>query len=226
MLAASCSAMLPWSRSPEGRANETNVAFTVENNLLFLNTTINHRTGRFLFGSATPRTIIDRRLFGELGTARTYTLNVNDRKTFAFTPIFLDLGSAADAIIGYDTFAPHAMTIDYRAGLLTLQTEGIYTSMMSVYRFSGAPAIDVEVNGVRMSAVVDTSLPDTIVIPGATSGRTRAQVVVAGNDFGSVDLRVGGVQQARIGNRLLSKFLISIDYNAGQIGMWRDPRIQ
>ena len=219
--------MLPWSRSPEGRANETNIAFTVHNNLLFLNTAINGRTGKFMFGSATPRTIVDRRLVDELGgTGRAYTLNVNDRHTFAFTPIFLDLGSAGDAIVGYETFAPNAMTIDYRAGLLTLQTEGIYTSMMSVYRFSGSPAVDVEVNGTRLSAVVDTTLPDTMVVPGETTGRGNAHVVVAGNDFGRIDVRVGGVQQPRIGNRLLSKFLISIDYRAGQIGVWRDPRIQ
>lgn len=228
VLAAGCSAMLPWSRSSEGRANEINVAFTLKNNLLFLNTvTINGHRGRFLFGSATPRTVVDRRLVDELGgPTRNYMLGVNDRQTFTFTPVFLDLASAGDAIVGWETFAPNAVSIDYRVGLLTLQSEGIYTSMMSVYQFSGAPAIDVEVNGTRLSAIVDTSLPDTMVVPGTTSGRGKAHIVVAGNDFGEVDVRVGGVQQPRIGNRLLSKFLISIDYRAGRVGVWRDPRIQ
>ena len=228
VLATSCSAMLPWSRSPEGHANETNLAFTLENNLVFLpSVSINGHTGRFIFGSATPRTIVDPRVAPELGgTNGPYTLGVNDRKTFPFTPLFLDLGSAGDAVIGWETFTPNAISIDYSKGLLSVQGEGIYTGMMSVYAFNGAPAVDVEINGAKYSAIVDTSLPDTMAIPGTTTGRAAAHVVIAGNDFGDVDVRTGGVDQPRIGNRLLSKFLISIDYRAKRIGMWRDARIR
>jgi len=110
--------------------------------------------------------------------------------------------------------------------LLTLQKEGITTSMMTVYRFTGSPSIDVEVNGQVRRAIVDTSVPDTIVLPASQSVRGRAHIVVAGTDFGDIDVGYGNVEQARIGNRLLSKFLISIDYHAGTIGVWRDPRIR
>jgi hypothetical protein len=227
ILGTSCSAVLPWTHSPEGAANEINISFTLENNRIFLRTVaINHRTGRVFFGSAVPMTIIDRRLVEELGRTRHgYLLTVNEHESFPFTPLFLDLGSAGDAIVGWEVFQPNAVTVDYRNGLLTLQKEGIYTSLMSVYRFSGEPAVEVELNGRRVSAVVDTSLPDTMVIPGKTTGRASAHVVIAGSDFGDIDVHVGGVEQPRIGNRLLSKFLISIDYRAHQIGVWRDPRI-
>jgi hypothetical protein len=228
MLATGCSAMTPWSRSPEAIPNETNLAFTLENNLVFLNSVaINNRTGHFLFGSATPRTIIDRRLVDEFGgPSHAYALMVTAKETLPFKPLFLDLGSAGDAIIGYETLQPNAVTIDYRVGLLTLQKEGIYTSMMSVYRFTGMPSIDVEVNGTRQRAIVDTSSPDTIVLPAPATSRGKAHVVVAGIDFGQIDVRFGAVEQPRLGNRLLSKFLISIDYHAGTIGVWRDPRIR
>ena len=227
-LAAGCSAMMPWSRSPEAIPNETNLSFTVQNNLLFLNSVaINGRSGRFLFGSATPRTIIDRRLVDEFGgPSHPFSLTVTPKENFAFTPLFLDLGSAGDAIIGWETLQPNAVTLDYRVGLLTLQKEGIYTSMMQVYRFTGSPSIDVEVNGDVRRAIVDTSVPDTIVLPGSPARRGRAHIVAAGTDFGEIDVGYGNVEQARIGNRLLSKFLISIDYHAGTIGVWRDPRIR
>jgi hypothetical protein len=228
ILASGCSAMMPWSRSPESVANETNLAFTLQNNLVFLNSVaINGRTGHFLFGSATPRTIIDRRLVDELGgTGHPYSLTVTAKENFPFTPLFLDLGKVGDAIIGWETVKPNAITLDYRVGLLTLQKEGIYTALMTVYHFTESPSIDVEINGAKRRAIVDTTVPDTLVLPGTPGTRSKVHLVVAGTDFGDVDVKYATVEQARIGNRLLSKFLISIDYHAGTIGVWRDPRIQ
>lgn len=228
ILATGCRAMMPWSHSPEAVPNETNLAFTLQNNLVFLNSVaINGRTGRFLFGSATPKTIVDRRLVEELGgTGHPYSLTVTAKENFPFTPLFLELAPAGDAIIGWETLQPNAITLDYRVGLLTLQKEGIYTDLMSVYRFTGSPSIDVEINGTKRRAIVDTTVPDTIVLPGPPGTRNKAHVVVAGTDFGDIDVKYGAVEQARLGNRLLSKFLISIDYHAGTIGVWRDPRIQ
>ena len=74
-------------------------------------------------------------------------------------------------------------------------------------------------------AIVDTALPDTLVLPRATEGRGTARVIVAGSDFGNIDVKYASVPLARIGNRLLSKFLVSIDYGKQNVGLWRDPRI-
>src|SRR4051812_2519494 len=73
VLFTSCASRLPWAR--EEPANEVNLAFTIENNLIFLSTvTVNHQPARILFGSAEPKTVIDPAFAGRLH-ASTYELN-------------------------------------------------------------------------------------------------------------------------------------------------------
>jgi hypothetical protein len=216
---------LPWSA--EAPANEVNLAFTIQNNLLFLTTAeINNKPGRIFFGSAHPKTILDP-AFAEQVRGGGYTLDLNQRDTLPFTPVITPLGGVGDALVGADVWGGHAVTINYRSGLLTYQKDGIYPAYMTLYRFDAEPKIVAEVDGKQVPVVVDTALPDTLVLPRGTSpaGRRTARVAVAGTDFGTVDVALADVSQARIGNRLLSKFLISVDYGRHQIGLWRDPRI-
>jgi len=49
-------------------------------------------------------------------------------------------------------------------------------------------------------------------------------VQLAGTDFGDVDLLLADVTEPRVGNRILSKFLITIDYGKHEVGLWRDLR--
>jgi len=54
---AACGSTLPWHDAPP--PDEVNLSFTIHNNLLFLpSAKINGHTGRFFFGSATPRTVV------------------------------------------------------------------------------------------------------------------------------------------------------------------------
>jgi hypothetical protein len=87
--------------------------------------------------------------------------------------------------------------------------------------------INVVVDGRTMPAILDTASPDTLTLPrgGAPAERRRARVQIAGTDFGEIDIHLAEVSAPRIGNRLLSKFLVSIDYGRHQAGLWRDPRI-
>ncbi len=218
LLAGSCARLLPWRGQD---ANEVNLAFTLRENLVELQTLrVNDRAGRFILGTAAPRTVLDPR-YASTGT---YVLQISDKTTIKLTPATFDLRGAADGIIGADAWNRRAISIDYRSGLVTYQTNGIETSQMTTYRFQAAPTIDVLVNGTRISAIVDTTSPDTLVLPGADA-RATARVQVAGTDFGAIDVRYANVSQARIGNRLLSRFLVSIDYGRGVVGLWRDPRI-
>jgi len=216
---------LPWSG--EAPANEVNLAFTIQNNLLFLTTAeINKQPGRIFFGSADQRTVVDPAFAGRLGGAP-YVLNLNQRESLPFTPVVTPLGGVGDALVGADVWGTHAVTIDYRSGLLTYQKEGIYPAYMTLYRFDAAPMITVAVDGHPTSAVLDTALPDTLVLPrgSAAAGRRNAHIAIAGTDFGTVSIGMADVSQPRVGNRLLSKFLISVDYGRRQVGLWRDPRI-
>lgn len=221
LLAVSCGGVLPWRNEPVG--DEVNVAFTLENNLLFLSsTTIDGRPGRFFLGSAQAHSVIDPRF----GGASSHVLALNERESFRFSAVSLDLGGTGDAIIGADVWGNKAVTIDYHAGLLTYQKSGIHPELMTVFSFAGEPSALVTVNGGSMTAVVDTALPDTLVLPaGSKSGRGSARVAIAGTNFGNVDVRFANTPRARIGNRLLSRFLVTIDYGKHQVGLWRDPRI-
>ena len=223
VFAASCSISLPWRDEPIGQ--EVNVAFTLQNNLLFLpSATIDGRPGRFLFGSAEPQTILDPK-FAQ--NAPTHSLQLNARQSLRMSPVVLDLHGVGDGIIGADVWGGHAVTIDYRAGLITYQKQGIFPADMVLYDFSAAPMINVVIDGKKTPAIVDTTSPDTLVLPrgGAAAGRRNARVQIADTDFGSVNVQLADVSEPHVGNRLLSRFLISIDYGRRQVGLWRDPRI-
>jgi hypothetical protein len=223
LLLTSCSSLLPWHDEPV--SDEVNLAFTIQNNLLFLPTaTINGHRGRYFFGSAERRSVIDPRVVQTVG-AQPFALQLGSRETIRFSPVPLDLGKVGDAIIGADVWDQHAVTIDYRAGLLTYQKERVQPAYMRMFHYDAEPAIEVSVDGRPIVAVVDTALPDTLVLPRATEGRGNARVIVAGSDFGNIDVKYANVPLARIGNRLLSKFLVSIDYGKQNVGLWRDPRI-
>jgi hypothetical protein len=84
--------------------------------------------------------------------------------------------------------------------------------------------INVVVDGREVAAIVDTTSPDTLVLSGPDA-RGSVNVLIAGTDFGATDVQYANVSQARVGNRLLSRFLVTIDYGRKVVGLWRDNRI-
>src|SRR5690242_2745812 len=220
VFATGCSIALPWRNEPIG--DEVNVAFIIKNNLLFLpSTTIDGHPGRFILGSANPQTVLDSKF-----AQTAHALQLNERQSLPLTPAVDDLHGVADAIIGADVWGRDAITIDYHAGLVTLQKYGIKADMMTLFTYAGAPMIDVIVDGRTIPVVVDTASPDTLTLrsAGTTAGRRSAHVQIAGTDFGEVDVAYADVTTPRVGNRLLSRFLVSIDYGRRRVGLWRDPR--
>lgn len=216
----SCARYLPWRHEPV--APEVNLAFTLERNLVELQTVrLNNRTGRFLLGSAAPRTIVDPRFVGN----GPYALQLTEKETVRLSPAQLDLAGVADAIIGVEPWQARAISIDYRSGLVTFQKEGIHTGYMKIFRYDNAPMIYVNVDGRDVAAIVDTTSPDTLVLPRAQHGRGIARVVIGDTNFGSIDVGYANISHARVGNRLLSRFLVTIDYGKRVVGLWRDPRI-
>lgn len=220
ILTASCSRYLPWRG--EKVNDEVNFAFTLERNLVEFPSTllIDKHPGRFILGTAARQTVIDSAF-----PAPGRRLNIREKESLALSPVRADLQGVADAIVGADAWKNQALSIDYRSGLVTYQKSGIERSQMTTFRFRDEPSIWVTVNGQRLAAVVDTSSPDTLVIPSSVVQRGMVNVSVAGTDFGAVDVQFANVTRARIGNRLLSRFLVSIDYGRRVVGLWRDPRI-
>jgi len=219
LLAASCSRWIPWRN--EKVNEELNLSFTLEQNLVTLPSTlrIDDHPGRFILGTAARQTVLD-----EGFAAQGRTLQVREKESLPLSPVRMNLQGVADAIVGADAWRGRAISIDYRSGLVTYQKSGIERSQMQTFRYRDEPSIWVYVNGQRIAAVVDTSSPDTLVLPGAYA-RGTVGVVVAGTNFGPTDVQFANVARARIGNRLLSRFLVSIDYGNRVVGLWRDPRI-
>jgi len=227
MLCMSCSFTPPWADEPIGE--EVNLSFVVRNNLLFLpSATVDGRPGQFIFGTS-PRTTLDSRFAAALPPAAwrgMRSLQLNEKEALRFTPVLMDLHGVADGIIGADVWGNRAVSIDYASGLIIYQKEGIHPELMTIYPFADGPRVSIVVNGKTIEALLDTTSPDTLVLPrgSAVAGRVHTRVQLAGADLGSVDVRLADVSEARIGNRILSKFLVTIDYGKREVGLWRDPR--
>jgi len=219
---AACTSMTPWRNEP--LRDEVNLGFTLEHNLVTLSSvTLDGRPGRFVLGTAAPRSVVDPAF---ANPRRTHVLQLTRKETLALpSPHAMSLGGVADAIIGADAWRGRAITINYQNGLVTYQKPGIHSALMTLYRFSNEPMIEITVDGTRRNAIVDTSSPDTLVLPGTPDARGKVSVQIAGHDFGTVDVKYANVAQARVGNRLLSRFLVTIDYGQRLVGLWRDPRI-
>ncbi len=220
VFALSCARLKPWQNEPIG--DEVNLAFTLKRNLIELQSVrLDNRSGIFLLATATPRTAIDH----SFGNGHARTLQMGDKNSVRIDPLPVDLGGVADAIIGAEAWAKHSITIDYRAGVVTYQKYPIESADMTLYRYRGEPAVNITVDGKTFAAIVDTSSPDTLTLPRQTNGRGTADVQIAGLDFGTIDVRYANVARPRIGNRLLSRFLVTIDYGRGVVGLWADPRV-
>ena len=218
----------PWASEPIGQ--EVNLAFIMRNNLLFLpSATVDGKAGRFLLGVANARTALDSGYAATLPPAAwrgERSLQLTEKEGLRFTPVALDMHHVADGIIGADVWGSRAISIDYASGLLTYQKEGIHPEMMTLFHFAAEPRVVITVDGKQVDAVVDTASPDTLILPraGAAAGRTHARVQLAGTDFGDIDLLLADVAEPHVGNRILSKFLVTIDYGKHEVGLWRDPR--
>ena len=227
LFCASCASTLPWAKEPIGQ--EVNLAFVVRNNLVFLpSATIDGRSGQFLFSVSEQRTAIDNSFDAHLPApprSGERTLQLNEKEQLRFTPVQIDLHSVADGIIGADVWGNRAISIDYASGLVTYQKEGIHPELMTIYRFTAAPHVTIMVDGNPVDALVDTASPDTLTLPRqGAPGRTHANVLLAGADLGNLDIRMADISAPRVGNRILSKFLVTIDYGKHEVGLWRDPR--
>lgn len=123
------------------------------------------------------------------------------------------------------------MVIDFNRRLISLlrnqQSEKV-TSDLQFSPFQDLPAIQIEVDGARLTALIDTANADTVTLPVSLNdgrkGRRKVDLTVGGNNLGSVDASFANVSSARIGNRILQHFLIRIDYQRKRISLVKTSR--
>jgi hypothetical protein len=211
----------PWSRE---RRNEINLVFEWRNNQILIDATVGGRAGRFIVGSAQPRTVLDRAFARRGGRAR---VELGDRFATTITPVIGDLGGIADGILGADVWGRSTLVIDYQRQLVILSSDPADPMNGRVHTFDGPPALPITLDGRPARAVVDVALPDTMVVPASPDReptRRRGSVRLADYDLGSLEFAEGSTSEIRIGNRILARFLLKIDYRRRVVSLWRDPR--
>jgi hypothetical protein len=219
---ASCS----WSTEPT--IPEDNIGFFFRKNLPCVRAEVNGMDATLVVASALPRTAIGSSLKGDLSTAR---LLLGSTTLTKVRPVALDVGDLpADGLLAADAFRGKIATIDYSRGLLILSAWPTQRPDVTPWDFAGGPPrVPVTINGRAAWAIVDTALPDTAVIPpdfldSGTGNRRTVDLKVAGVRFDGLDVSITSVVTPRLGNRVLSRFVVTIDYAREKIGLWPDPR--
>ena len=158
LLCGGCSGF--WSSGPR---DETNIAFRLDTNRPALDVQIDGRPTTMILATALRRSVVD--LDYESGRKSTKIFFGNLSMT-RLEPNVADLGDiGANGLLGADAFAGHVLTIDYQRGLLSVTLPTKSTSEVPSWPFSSVPAVPVLINGKKYMAIVDTSLPDTAIVP-------------------------------------------------------------
>ena len=213
LLASGCS--LPWNR---GASRETNIAFHLRTNQIVMPTvTVDGKSGTYLLDVASLHSTLHQ----QPAPGREATIAISPAIRNRVTPDAADLRGMADAMIGRDAWRGEVLTIDYRRGLLIFGSPGIGPEESSPSRYSDAPSVEIRVGGKSMRALLDTTLPDTLIVPSeGPRARTVEKVAVAGYALGPIEIARAPIPQARIGNRLLARFMVTINDRSRIVTMW------
>jgi len=215
-----------WSTEPA--IPEDNISFHLRSNLPCVHAEVNGLGAALVIASALPRTAISSSLKGDVSSTR---LLLGSTLLTRVKPVALDVGDLpADGLLGADALRGKIATIDYHRGLLILSAWPKPRPDVTPWSFAGGPPrVPVTINGREVRAIVDSALPDTAVIPAEflaehSGNRGTVDLEVAGVRFHDLDVSVTPVVTPRLGNRVLSRFVVTIDYARETIGLWPDPR--
>ncbi len=198
---------------------EVNLAFHFDRNQLVLDgVEIDGHAGRFVIGTAYPTTLIGSSFATrhDLSLTRPFTLVMRDIHTVEVAANVADLGGEMDAIIGADVLAP-VIVIDYQNGLITRFSRSLPPHAELTRPWKNVPRYPLTIEGRDVSGVIDTASPDTLLVPRSMlpdSGcdRCEVDVTIAGVQLHNLDVRAADVEEIVIGNRILERFLVTIDY--------------
>lgn len=213
ILALSCTSSLP-------SGNEKNLAFDIDRNQLVLEQlTIDGHEGRFVAGSIHEQTLVDETFADRHDLAGQSSAMIMVSSTWhERTDIrVVDMGEEIDAIVGSDLLGP-VIAIDYRNQLITRFTHAPDELEQSkIHRWRATPSYPLKLAGKVELGVIDLASPDTLTVPsslleGYGCERCRVDVEIGGVHFDDLDILRADVEDIRIGNRVLERFLVVIDY--------------
>jgi len=213
---------------------ERNVAFRVEGNLPVIDAQLEGHPIRMVIASALPNSVVGGERAREIGykpesrRSRIFFGNLAGTKV---NPIIVELDRAipADGFLGADAWRGRTLTLDYRRRVAILSPPGPIEEGFYSWVFKGPPRISVYLNGILVPAIVDTALPDSAIIPeilldDEPGRRQNVDIEIAGVRFDDIDVLTAPTGDIRIGNRILSHFLLRIDYDHRTVALWPDNR--
>ncbi|HVT04563.1 MAG TPA: hypothetical protein VHL58_14450 [Thermoanaerobaculia bacterium] len=213
ILLSGCSYRPPWQNE---RRNEVNVAFSLEKNVVMISAAIEGKQRHLIVATGTPRSVLN-----GAGRPTATPVTFGGKTSITVTPDRLNLAGIADGILGADAWEGTALTLDYDKKLLTIDLHQQARSDARPFPFHELPTLPITVDGQSYDAVIDTSSPDTLLIPWRVKKRAEGIVTVGSDSWGRVDYQLAKVSAPRIGNRLLSKYLVTIDYRTRQTYLWK-----
>jgi hypothetical protein len=213
---------------------ERNVAFRLESNLPVIDAEIEGRHVSMVIATALPSSVLGGIRAREIGfeqsrwRSRVYFRNLAGTKVAPMV-IELDENIPADGLLGSDAWRGRTLTLDYRRRVAILNPPGPIPEGFHSWSFKGPPRISVVLNGVVLPAIIDSAIPDTAIIPEALleadgARRRTVDLEVAGVEFDDLDVLTGPTGDIRIGNRVLSQFVVRIDYDHRTVALWHDSR--
>lgn len=202
----------------------------MRNNQPIIAADVDNKRGAFVVSSAQPLSVFDPHFLQSLGADGNsrLALTLGERHTRHVSGASIPVRPMADGILGADAWRDTTMTFDFRGQVIALSDRALPMDDMTRARFNHIPRFPIQIDGKTYEGIVDTAIPDALILPQATfgaAGRRRVNATIAGIEFPQLDVAVGPTREIRIGNRVLANFLVTIDFRRGVVGLWRDPRM-
>lgn len=209
---------LPWNEANQ-TAPETNLSFTVKQNLIYVRFHAGGREGRGIVSTRHPSTILDES-FAATATRQTPRIRLGSTGTAEADPRLADLQGIGDAILARDLWGDQILTIDWRSALVSLHRERSPAADGRSFTWAETPRVRLTLDGSEMEVEIDSTSPEALVLPGELAGRREGVVELAGSTH-DIDVATDPrVPHPRIGTRLLSKYLTQIDYGRRRVTLW------
>jgi len=213
---------------------ERNVSFRIDRNLPIIDAELEGHPVSMVVASALPSSVIGGRRAREIGfepSRRRSRIFFGNLAGTRFEPLVLELDEQipADGMLGADAWRGRTLTLDYRRRLAILSPPGPIEEGYFSWSFKGPPRISVLLDGIVLPAIVDTAIPDTAIVPevlleDSATGRQTVDLEIAGVEFDDLEIKTAPTGDIRIGNRVLSHFLVRIDYDNRTVALWPDLR--